>query len=293
MALHASILWWSCSGCGFRWEVSGADSWFAHLPGMCYLIIDSMKRRFVSFTTLFLFSPAVFAACLETYQYSFDEHGNGSVRHYFTDPGSGSCTSIVSQLAYHVGTDPSGGITNRLVLVYSTGGFTDKGDVALLSTNSAGSNVVYHMLRFYGANQVIFYAADNSGSMADVGIPSSGSQLQLSDHMGGSTGYHPASGQPGYSFAPYDVQYTFLTERASPAFILSTNRLSIAKDESGGIFVSWSTNASNFVLYGSANLFGAPNWTPVTNTPVVADGQNTVLFPAPLSGNRFFRLLQQ
>ena len=227
------------------------------------------------------------------YEYSFDEHGNGSVTHYFTDPGSGSCTSTVSQLAYHVGTDPSGGITNRPVLVYSTGGFTDQGDVALVSTNSVGSNVVYHLLRFYGANKVIFYAADNSGSVADVGIPASGSQLQLSDHVGGSTGYQPTGGQPGYSFGPYGVQYTFLTERVSPAFILSTNRLSIAKDESGGIFVSWTTNASNFVLYGSPNLFGAANWTAVTNTPVVTGGQNTVLFPAPLSGNRFFRLLQQ
>ncbi|MEO8425963.1 MAG: hypothetical protein ABI651_02510 [Verrucomicrobiota bacterium] len=51
--------------------------------------------------------------------------------------------------------------------------------------------------------------------------------------------------------------------------------------------VAWTTNAVGFALQSSSNL-SLPQWTAVTNAPVVQGDQNTVTEPAV--GNRFYRL---
>jgi hypothetical protein len=259
-----------------------------------------MKRLFTFLSLAGLFVTNTFSACLDAHSFTMDEHGVGHEIHYFTPQGDVICSNTVTALSYQVGTDPTGGITNHSVLIYSSpSGSLDfgvnGGDVALMSTNAAGSNIISHLIRFKSSDpspggKIILYAADDSGSLADSGIPASSNPLQIPDHPGGATSYFPSSGQPGYSFVS-SMSYTFYTEPMSPVFVLSTNKLSIGLD-TNGVTVSWSTNATNFALYQSTNIFRATNWTAVTSAPVISGGQNAVTFPGP-SDVRFFRLQQQ
>jgi hypothetical protein len=260
-----------------------------------------MARVFTFLLVAGSFVTQSFAACLDSHSFTLDEHGTGSEIHYAPAGPPIFCSETATSLSYQVGTDPSGGITNRSVLIYSSpSGSLDfginGGDVALVSTNAAGSNVISHLIRFRNSDaspggKIIVYAADNSGSLADSGIPASSNPVQIPDHPGGATSYYPSSTQPGYSIVS-SMSYTFYTEPVSPVFVLSTNRLSINLD-TNGVTVSWSTNATNFALFQSTNIFRATNWIAVTNSPVISNEQTTVSFPAPVAGNLLFRLIQQ
>jgi len=227
-----------------------------------------MKPLFsLVFTIILTSAQGLSAACIETY----------------LPPASVICTNEITPLTYQIAPDPSGGITDRSVLIYSfSPPFPPGGsDIALVYSN----NAIYHLIRFLpNGHQLIFYAADNSGSLADVGIPASGNPTRITENSSGTT----------YSTGgPFSVSYEFFTEPLSPVYVLSTNKLAIALDASGGVVVSWSTNAANFALYQSTNIFRATNWVVVTNTPLVSGEQNTVSFPGPLTGTRFFRLIAQ
>jgi uncharacterized repeat protein (TIGR03803 family) len=55
------------------------------------------------------------------------------------------------------------------------------------------------------------------------------------------------------------------------------------------IVLTWPTNALTFTLQSTTSL--DPVWSPVTNSPAVSNGQNTLAFPIPASGTqRFYRL---
>jgi hypothetical protein len=270
----------------------------ANQPFGSYIPIDSgqanhMKQLFALLLIANLFRlGTAFAACVSSSRYTFDEHGAGYSIFYYTGPDT-MCTNNTTSVPYSVGPDPSGGITNRPVLIYATGDIgTVAGDVALFSTNASGPNVITHLIRFTGeidpqGARVIFYAADNSGSLADKGIPPSSNPVLIQDHPGGSTYYSPSAGQPGYGSFGFFQDYIFYTEPVSPVYVLSTNKLSISLNP-GAVTISWSTNATNFTLYHSTNIFRATNLTAVTNTPLISEDKFNVALP--LSQYEFFRL---
>jgi len=55
------------------------------------------------------------------------------------------------------------------------------------------------------------------------------------------------------------------------------------------IAIRWTANGANYQLEFRADL-NATNWFPVTNPPVVIDGQNTVLVPPIANPQQFYRL---
>jgi hypothetical protein len=55
-----------------------------------------------------------------------------------------------------------------------------------------------------------------------------------------------------------------------------------------GIQVSWPGSLSNYQLQ-SADSLTAPNWAPVTNTPALVNGQNTVILK-PTAAQKIYRL---
>jgi hypothetical protein len=55
-----------------------------------------------------------------------------------------------------------------------------------------------------------------------------------------------------------------------------------------GIQVSWPGSLSNYQLQSTDSLT-APNWTSVTNAPVLVNGQNTVILK-PTAAQKFYRL---
>jgi hypothetical protein len=54
------------------------------------------------------------------------------------------------------------------------------------------------------------------------------------------------------------------------------------------VAISWATTATNLTL-ATADVLTETNWVTVTNPPVFAGGQATVILQ-PLSGGKFFRL---
>jgi hypothetical protein len=60
---------------------------------------------------------------------------------------------------------------------------------------------------------------------------------------------------------------------------------------SGGIILTWPTNAVGFTLQSTTNLFSPAAWVTNPLAPVVDNGLNTVT--NPLSGaQKFYRLIQ-
>ncbi len=66
--------------------------------------------------------------------------------------------------------------------------------------------------------------------------------------------------------------------------------LAIAKDDVDTVTISWTTNATNYVLQG-ADIGQPLVWTAVTNEPVVAAGKSTVALN-PTGAARLFRLIR-
>ncbi|MGA2785999.1 MAG: hypothetical protein ABSF60_00585 [Verrucomicrobiota bacterium] len=60
---------------------------------------------------------------------------------------------------------------------------------------------------------------------------------------------------------------------------------------SSGIQISWTGSLSNYQLQSTDSLT-APNWTSVTNAPVLVNGQNTVILK-PTAAQKFYRLQQE
>lgn len=56
------------------------------------------------------------------------------------------------------------------------------------------------------------------------------------------------------------------------------------------VLLSWPTNSDGFVLQQNVAL-GIPNWTTVTNTPLLTNGVNQVALPTTTGGSSFYRLV--
>jgi hypothetical protein len=66
--------------------------------------------------------------------------------------------------------------------------------------------------------------------------------------------------------------------------------LSVAASGNGAV-LNWPTSAGPFTLYTATNLAPPAVWLPVTNPPVLTNGQWQISLP-PASGSHFYRLQQ-
>ena len=162
----------------------------------------------------FGFISVVSASTLYSQPYTIDENGNG----LSTSPLLGSFS-----LPSGVVVDPTGGITNSPVLVYSLDFLVFGGDVALLNPDGT---TIDALLRFFvpagqTTSDVIFYCQPN-GTLAGSGIPDS-PRATLVSETGQETTWLPAPGQPGssMSFSPPPIgetfEYNIITEVPEPA----------------------------------------------------------------------------
>jgi probable HAF family extracellular repeat protein len=87
----------------------------------------------------------------------------------------------------------------------------------------------------------------------------------------------------GYGSNPSHQHHAFLLTPYMPA------TLTVGVSNSS-LVVSWPTNKLTFNLFQNSDL-STTNWTVVTNTPTVTNGQNQVVIPSPLAGNCFYRLI--
>jgi uncharacterized repeat protein (TIGR01451 family)/uncharacterized delta-60 repeat protein len=65
--------------------------------------------------------------------------------------------------------------------------------------------------------------------------------------------------------------------------------LLLLQPDVAGLSINWGTNAPNYVIESTTNLSDTAVWLPVTNAPVLQNGQNKVIIDYS-GGNRFFRL---
>jgi hypothetical protein len=241
-----------------------------------------------------LASSALFAgsaAALFAQALCFDEYGRG-----YEIVGNPDFSTTTNPLSYMVEPDPSSYLEpGPNVLVYYLPNDclpVIDGDVALVDPNSGGA--VSHLIRFLNSEgAVVFYAKDGTHSLADKGyIPASPNAVQINWQGQSATGWKPISGQPGFCsrvrpmweiYSGYTI-YSQLPVPASGA----NGPLTITR-VSPNLLLSWPTNLPGCSLYQNPDLAGT-NWVAVTNTVGVANGQNKVLIPGPLSGAGFFRL---
>jgi hypothetical protein len=60
------------------------------------------------------------------------------------------------------------------------------------------------------------------------------------------------------------------------------------QNSSATVTISWPGSLSNFQLLCTSSL-SSPNWTPVTNSPMVVNSQNTVSLPSA-AAQQFYQL---
>jgi hypothetical protein len=212
--------------------------------------------------------------------YGFDEYGIGTSTNFLNVPPSSY--PLPSQVAM----DPTGGITDSPVLIYSLGLPVTSGDVAF--TNADGT--INNLLRFFtpsGAynSSVIYYgrADDPHHAPADVGIPATTNPIEISKQLP-TTVWFPAFGVPGHGTA-YPAEAVFIY------FIKTTPLVSY----SGTNFVWTVTDGATNTLFrvlGTTNL-AAPltNWTYLSTNSYDASGNCMVILPMePDKPHSFYRL---
>ena len=100
----------------------------------------------------------------------------------------------------------------------------------------------------------------------------------------------PVAGEAGVATVTLTVNDgTFAT---SESFTLTVVRpVALALSRSGNnLSLTWPGDAGAFTLYSSDSVGPAAVWTVVSTSPVLVGGQWQVLLPAPVQGNRFYRL---
>jgi hypothetical protein len=142
----------------------------------------SFQRIFVLSFTFVILATKLFAQ-----PYSLDENGNG-LQYIELDP---------FPMPFEVVPDPSGGVRNSPVLIYSLGTIVASGDVALMEPNGS---TISDLLRFFtpaggGNSDVIFYSQVDD-TLAGVGIPYSANPVKISE-TSPNTLWAPGPNQPG------------------------------------------------------------------------------------------------
>jgi len=72
-------------------------------------------------------------------------------------------------------------------------------------------------------------------------------------------------------------------------FVVDTLTLSVKLLTNGPVVISWTTNATGFLLQANTNLNSQAGWLSLTNVPVVVSGKNTVT-NSPTNSATFYRL---
>jgi hypothetical protein len=137
----------------------------------------------------FGFIAVVSVSTLYSQPYILDENGNGR----------SVSTLVPFALPFEVAPDPTGGIANSPVLIYSLEEPVVSGDLALMESD--GSTVAA-LLRFFTpagqtSSDVIFYSPAN-GTLAGTGIPYPATPTLIGE-TSPETGWFPGPNQPGRS----------------------------------------------------------------------------------------------
>lgn len=235
-----------------------------------------MRRSFKAISASSFILVAL-AGTLFAQPYTFDENGNGlgfGDFHSFALPG---------QLV----PDPSGGITNSPVLMYSLGWPVVPGDVALMAPGGA---TVAVLLRFFtpsntNSSDLILYSQPN-GTLAGVGIPYSANPVVISE-TSPQTLWYPGAGQPGVAFAfpIFDTfEYFITTTSPPPVSVSGTNLL--------WNLTSGPTNRQFSVLATTNLSLPLSNWARISTNQFDALGRCQLTLPIePDKPRRFYSLL--
>lgn len=215
--------------------------------------------------------------------YSLDENGNGTTMFQGVNP------PVVSPLPFAVASDPTGGITNSPVLIYSLEFPVVSGDVAL--TNTDGT--VADLLRFFtpsggGNSFVIFYSQinDPNHTLADVGIPYTANPATISAVSPTTTWYPGFSNLPGFPASPFPTwdrfEYYFITGPAPPVSVSGTNLIWA---------ISGPTNLQFYVVATTNLLLPLTNWTSLSTNQFDLSGRCVLTLPMEADKPcRFYRV---
>jgi uncharacterized repeat protein (TIGR03803 family) len=140
--------------------------------------------------------------------------------------------------------------------------------VFAVNIDGTGFRVLHYFTAQSGPNPIGNYTnSDGAGPLA--GLVLSGNTLYGTAWLGG-------SGSSGTIF--------------SISLPVIPPQLSITP-AGGSIILTWPTKATGFTLQSTTNLVSPALWTPVSQAPIVINGQNAVT--NPISGTRqFYRLSQ-
>lgn len=222
---------------------------------------------------------AVSAGPLFAQPYSLDENGDGTL--------GSPLIGGPFPMPFEVAPDPTGGITNSPVLIYSLDSLVVSGDLALM--NSDGT--VADLLRFFtpaGTEQsvVIFYsrADETDHALADVGIPYSANPVEISEETPTTIWYPTFTNQPGCpvgAIPVFDIfKYNIITTLPPPVSLSGTNLI---------VTVNGSANLQ-FCVVATTNI-SLPNWTPVSTNTIDQFGHCAVTLPIePDKPQRFYRV---
>ncbi len=225
---------------------------------------------------------ATAASRLLAQPYQMDKNGNGTTTDLLSKP------PIVSSLPFEVAPDPTGGITNSPVLIYSLEFPVISGDVALLKTDGTIGN----LLRFYTPpgqqdSLLIFYSQtnDTASALADVGIPGSTNPVEINEVIPKTHWVPGSANQPGYpatGFPVFDVfAYTFVTQSAPPVSLSGTNLVWDLTDEP--------TNLQFRVLATTNLSMAITNWSCISTDTFDASGNCVLTLPMePDKPRRFY-----
>lgn len=224
------------------------------------------------------FSLALMAGPLFADAYNFDENGVFTYSDVFGTYWQGTGLSELAP-------DPSGGITNSLVLIFNTGNSLAPGDVALMKP---GQVAISKLLRFTADGDVIYYSQPD-GTLAGVGIPYSTSPVQISETDPFTTWIPATTNQPGYNLnGAFPVfysgtQYGIHAESPAPPPALSGTNL---------LWHYAGLPDSPFFVMAATNLSLPPaNWSYVSTNGFDSSGNCLLTLPIqPDKPGLFYRV---
>lgn len=157
---------------------------------------------------------------------------------------------------------------NTLYGTCEVGGTSGNGTVFAINTDGSGFTVLY-TFSASSTNASGLYT-NSEGAYPEAALILSGNTLYGAASQGGSQ-------NSGTIF--------------SISLPTSPPQLTIATTSAVNVLLSWPTNATGFTLQATTNLGSTAVWTPVSQTPVLVNGQNTLT--NPISGaQQFYRLAQ-
>jgi probable HAF family extracellular repeat protein len=211
-------------------------------------------------------------------------YDSGTMIDLSTLGGSTSTAAAINQSGQIVGSSIlANGQTHAFL--YSAGVMTDLGSLPGDGTSYANA--------INNSGQIVGNASSPPLSPAHAFIYDKGIMTDLNNlispssgwTLGAATGINDKGQIVGQGTNPSHQSHAYLLTPYNAA------QLSISPSDSD-VVISWPTNTINFSLFQNSDL-STTNWTSVTNTVIVTNGQNQVVVPGPLIGNCLYRLQSQ